>query len=172
MPEPETAPSTKTSLPMASETPPPSRRTPISVHAVAAIAWLVACLCFVIAAERFDSWSEVTFYTVLGGWAAYLGIALTRGVTYAWKACRLVTVLTVGFNVVFSSCMTMLLLADAYGLRDPPFNVPWDRRLAFVGFAMVMTVGPLAIFKALGQGSVKRWFGLEDEDGLPVVAAA
>lgn len=172
MPEPETATSTRTSVSTASDASPLRRRPPISVHAVAAIAWLVACLCFVIAAGRYGSWGDVTFYTVLGGWAAYLGLALTRGVTYAWKACRLVTLLTVGFNVMFSGCMTMLLLADTYGLRDPPFNVSWDRTLAFMGFAVVMTVGPLAIFKALSQGSVKRWFGLEDEDGLPVVAAA
>lgn len=146
-------------------------RAPATVHTIAAIAWLLAAFCFVVAADRFNSWSDVTFFTVLGGWSAYLGLALTRGVRYAWAACRLIAFGTVGFNIVFSCCMTALLFADAAGLRDPPFNVPLDRTLAFVGFAMVMTIGPLAIFKALGQGSVKRWCGLEDEDGLPVVAA-
>ena len=135
---------------------------PRTVRASAALAWLVAAVCFVRAASLWfggvQDFADSVFFLGLGGGAAYLGLALPRRVVSAWRTCRQLAAATGTINMVVLPALVVAGgLAVGYRLWSgvDPALADWTVKLCV---AAVATAVPWMFYHALGDDRVRSWF--------------
>lgn len=140
--------------------------TPWAVRATAALAWLLATLCFAMGGSHWLSadgtFGDLAFAVLMGTGAAYLGMSLTRKAAFAWHVCRKVALFSGAINTV---TMPLFLIAWAAGAVLTPFSVPdvsASTRAIMLLTAFISTVTPWAVFVALGDDRVRRWIDAEE----------
>lgn len=135
---------------------------PPIVRATAALAWLVAAICFMRAAVSWnqggEQFTDAVFFLGIGGGAAYLGMALPRRVVSAWRACRQLARTAGTINmVVLPALIVACLLAVGFRLWSgvDPALPDWSLKLSA---AVAATALPWAFYHALGDNRVRSWF--------------
>ncbi|MEN0109214.1 MAG: hypothetical protein AAF805_00680 [Planctomycetota bacterium] len=149
----------------------PTQATPWAVRASAAIAWLIASLALARAASEAVAPTGCVACAAgligFGAWAAYLGMALTRRASDAWRCCREIARFAGLVNVgLVPAVVVAALLLGPTGVIE---GLGWqtiDSLASLATLLLVVGVAPAAVYFALGSAEARSWFGVGDGNGV------